>query len=180
MPLFRERKISPKFFRPKFFHGRPRGMSVPKCLFFQDLEGLTEVFGRMSAGISGQKLPLWAEFSFLIIVENPNILGNFLLFVGQDQLGENYLTYSGIWASQNTLGKKYALHIREIQATPNKSCMRTFPSAPPWPGPKSKRVHTGPAHAKCFKPKEHIAKHFRSPIPHRKNFAQRAVERGPS
>ena len=42
-------------------------MSVPKCLVFQDLEGLTEVFGRMSAGISGQKLPLWAEFSFLII-----------------------------------------------------------------------------------------------------------------
>ena len=40
-------------------------MSVPKCLFFQDLEGLTEVFGRMSAGISGEKLPLWAEFSFL-------------------------------------------------------------------------------------------------------------------
>ena len=61
----RERKISPKFFRPKFFRGRPRGMSVSKCLFFQDLEGLTEVFGRMSAGISGQKLPLWAEFSFL-------------------------------------------------------------------------------------------------------------------
>ena len=28
----RERKISPKFFRPKFFHGRPRVMSVPKCL----------------------------------------------------------------------------------------------------------------------------------------------------
>ena len=50
--------------RPKFFHGRLRGMSVPKCLFFQDLEGLTEVFGRMSAGISGQMLPLWAEFSF--------------------------------------------------------------------------------------------------------------------
>ena len=65
---FRERKISPKFFRPKFFHGRPRGMSVPKCLFSQDLEGLTEVFGRMSAGISGQKLPLWAEFSFLKLV----------------------------------------------------------------------------------------------------------------
>ena len=58
----REREISPKFFRPKFFHGRPRGMSVPKCLFFQDLEGLTEVFGRMSAGISAPKLPLWANF----------------------------------------------------------------------------------------------------------------------
>ena len=40
-------------------------MSVPKCLFSQDLEGLTEVFGLMSAGISGQKLPLWANFSFL-------------------------------------------------------------------------------------------------------------------
>ena len=32
-------------------------MSVPKCLvlFFQNLEGLTEVFGRMSAWISGHK-----------------------------------------------------------------------------------------------------------------------------
>ena len=30
---FRERKISPKFFRPKFFHGRPRGMSVPNACF---------------------------------------------------------------------------------------------------------------------------------------------------
>ena len=64
-PKDRERIISPKFFRPKFFHGRPRGMSVPKCLFFQDLEGLTEVFGGTSAGMSGPKLPLWAEFSFL-------------------------------------------------------------------------------------------------------------------
>ena len=58
-------KSAPKFFRLKFFHGRPHGMSVAKCLFFEHLEGLTEVFGRMSAGISGQKLPLWAEFSFL-------------------------------------------------------------------------------------------------------------------
>ena len=37
-------------------------------LVFQDLEGLTEVFGRVSAGISGPKLPLWADFSFLISV----------------------------------------------------------------------------------------------------------------
>ena len=36
-------------------------MSLPKCLFFQDLEGLTEVFGHMSTGISGPKLPLWAD-----------------------------------------------------------------------------------------------------------------------
>ena len=64
LPVLRERKISPKFFRPKFFHGRPRGMPVRKCLFFQDLEGLTEVFGRTSAGMSSPKLPLWAEFSF--------------------------------------------------------------------------------------------------------------------
>ena len=41
-------------------------MSIPICLFFQDLEDLTEVFGGMSAGMSGRKLPLWAEFSFLI------------------------------------------------------------------------------------------------------------------
>ena len=67
---FRERKISPKFFRPKFFHGCPRGISLPKCFFFQDLEGLTEVFGRMSAGISAPKLPLWADFSFLKFERN--------------------------------------------------------------------------------------------------------------
>ena len=42
-------------------------MSVQKCLFFQDLEGLTKVLGGMSAlsaGMSGRKPPLWAEFSF--------------------------------------------------------------------------------------------------------------------
>ena len=43
-------------------------MSVPKH-FFQDLEGLTEVFGWMSAGISIPKLPLWADFSFLNVVK---------------------------------------------------------------------------------------------------------------
>ena len=48
-------------------------MSVPKCFFFQDLEVLIEVFGRMSAGISGQKLPLWAKFSFLIFGSDKNL-----------------------------------------------------------------------------------------------------------
>ena len=56
--LRRERKISPKFFRPKFFRGRPRGMSMPKFLSSQDLGGLTEVFHRVSAAISDRKLPL--------------------------------------------------------------------------------------------------------------------------
>ena len=51
-------------------------------------------------------------------------LGNFLLFVGQGELGENYLTYSHIWGPQNAWGKKCALHIRDIQALPNISCMR--------------------------------------------------------
>ena len=45
-------------------------MSVLKCFIFQDLERLTEVFGGMSAGISGRKLPLWADFSFL--TDGPN------------------------------------------------------------------------------------------------------------
>ena len=41
-------------------------MSVPECLFlFQDLEGLTEVLASLSAGMSGRKLPLWADLSFL-------------------------------------------------------------------------------------------------------------------
>ena len=46
--------------------------------------------------------------TYSFIVDNPNILGNFLLFAGQNQLGENYLTYSHIWGSQNTFGKKNA------------------------------------------------------------------------
>ena len=33
------------------------------------------------------------------------------------------LTYSDIWGSWNTFCKN-ALHIRDIQATPNKSCVR--------------------------------------------------------
>ena len=69
----RERKISPKFFRPKFFRGRPRGMSMLKCKFCQDLEGLTEVFGRMSTGTSSRKLPLWADFSFLGCQGHPDL-----------------------------------------------------------------------------------------------------------
>ena len=40
-------------------------MSVPNACFFKDLEGLT--VGRMSAGISGPKLPFWADFPFLKI-----------------------------------------------------------------------------------------------------------------
>ena len=47
-----------------------------KMLVFQDLEGLTEVFGGMSAGMSCRKLPLWAEFSFLKeqVVFSPTVL----------------------------------------------------------------------------------------------------------
>ena len=37
--------------------------------------------------------------------------------------------YSHVWGSQNTLGNKYALHLRDIQAPPNKSCMPKFPPA---------------------------------------------------
>ena len=58
-----ERKISPKFSDLSFF--------VDVCVaclcqmrVFPDLEG--EVFGWMSLRTSGQKLPRWADFSFLI------------------------------------------------------------------------------------------------------------------
>ena len=50
------------------------------------------------------------NITYSFIVDNPNILGNFLLFVGQNQLGDNYLMYSHIWGSQNTLGKKCITH----------------------------------------------------------------------
>ena len=59
------------------------------------------------------------------------MLGSFLMFVGQDQVGENYLTYSHIWGSRNTLGKKCVLHIREIQM---QSCVRKCPLA--WEFPR--------------------------------------------
>ena len=52
-----------------------------------------------------------------------NMLGSFLLFVGQDQLGENYLACSHTCGSQNALGylgKTYALHIHEVPAPPFK------------------------------------------------------------
>ena len=62
-------------------------MSVPKGSFFQDLEGLTEVFGRMSAKISGQKLPLWAEFSFLNFDPKKTISGPIQVKIGVEVFG---------------------------------------------------------------------------------------------
>ena len=52
-----EQEVIPKSFRQKFCRGRPRGMSVPECLFLQDLEGLTFW--------PDPKLPLWDVSSFL-------------------------------------------------------------------------------------------------------------------
>ena len=49
---------------PKFFHGRPRGMSLLKCLFFQDFEGLTEGFGRMSQGCPAENFLFGLTFRF--------------------------------------------------------------------------------------------------------------------
>ena len=48
-------------FQTEVLRGHSRGMSVPTCLFSQDLEGLAEVFGGMFIRTSGRKLPLWAE-----------------------------------------------------------------------------------------------------------------------
>ena len=56
--------------------------------------------------IPGNTLRNKIYITYSFIVCNPNILGNFLLLVGQDQLAENYLTYSRIRGSQNTQGKK--------------------------------------------------------------------------
>ena len=44
--------------------------------------------------------------TYSFVVDNMNILGNFLLFVGQDQLGENCLAIFPYWGSQSTLRKK--------------------------------------------------------------------------
>ena len=62
--------------------------------------------------------------TYSCILGAPNTLGIFLL-AEKHRLGENLpLTYSDIWGSRNTLGNKNALHIRDIQAPPNKSYMR--------------------------------------------------------
>ena len=47
--------------------------------------------------------------TYFFIEDNPSILGNFLLFVGQDQLGENYpyLVYSHNCGSLTTFGKHW-------------------------------------------------------------------------
>ena len=67
MGQIRERKKSARSFSDRsFFMDVRAGCSCQNASFFQDLEGLTEVFGRMSAGISAPKLLLWADFSFLI------------------------------------------------------------------------------------------------------------------
>ena len=47
--------------------------------------------------------------TYSCILENLNSLGSFLMFVGQDQLGENYQTHSHVWGSKNTLGKKICI-----------------------------------------------------------------------
>ena len=54
--------------------------------------GLTEVFGRMSSGMSDQGLPLWADFSFLIVINSKECkVGN-----GNDPLLRNCVDYSEI------------------------------------------------------------------------------------
>ena len=58
-------------------HGYPRPNA---CFFSRSLSALTEVLGRdirandprMSAGDPARKLPLWADFSFLILVKREN------------------------------------------------------------------------------------------------------------
>ena len=62
--------FSPKFFRPKVFSWTSAWDVHSEMLVFSRIwRGLTEVFGGMSAGMSGRKLPLWAEYSFLKIRE---------------------------------------------------------------------------------------------------------------
>ena len=56
-------KNQPEAFQTRVFSWTSaRDVRAKMLVFFQDLEHLTEVFGGMSAGISGTKLPLWADF----------------------------------------------------------------------------------------------------------------------
>ena len=114
--IFMGARIFSEFFRPKFFHGRPRGMSVPKCLLFPDLEGLAEVFGGLSAGMSGPKLPLWAEFSFLNNVQQMEIQR--MLHGKVSTLGLLDTFYS-LREGQNNVQLMVSGEFSELQAHPN-------------------------------------------------------------
>ena len=51
--------------KPVLINKKKAGDCTPKMLILSRFGGLTKVFGRMSKGISGPKLPLWADSSFL-------------------------------------------------------------------------------------------------------------------
>ena len=65
--------------------------------------------------------------TYSFVEDAPSLLGIFLLFVGQDQLEDIHLTYSDLTGPQNTLGQKYALHIRESRAPTNTLCLSKSP-----------------------------------------------------
>ena len=52
-------------FADKNFMDTQAFLNFSDSLFVRDLEGLAEVFDRMSAGMSSPKLLLWADSSFL-------------------------------------------------------------------------------------------------------------------
>ena len=62
--LLANEKSARGFFRPMFCNGCPRGMSVPQYLF-PGFGRPDRSFDRMSAKVSGQTLPLWADFLFV-------------------------------------------------------------------------------------------------------------------
>ena len=72
--LFWGTKNQPEVFQTEVFSWTSARHVRAKMLVFQDLEDLTEVFGRMSAGTSGRKLPLWADFAFLVFSKVSHIL----------------------------------------------------------------------------------------------------------
>ena len=48
-----------------------------------------------------------------------DVSGAFLLLAVRGRLGGKYLACSRVWGSKNTLGIKYALHVRAVRAPPN-------------------------------------------------------------
>ena len=87
---------------------------------------------------------------FLYCGQPEYFLGNFLLFVGQSPPGENYLTYSHIWASQNTLGKKMhyifgtfrPLQINHVCDNPAHQTIQKTAPIPKAGGPKAPQTKT--------------------------------------
>ena len=103
-------------------NGRPREPPVASLHSSRQLLRKCHAVGKHYLKYSWEYFMQTNIHNIFLYCGHPNILGNFRVFVLQNQLGENYLTYSHIWGPQNTLGKKMH-YIFGVYTGPSKQIM---------------------------------------------------------